>query len=429
MSRTNRRTRTRSAWSDAWLRRPPRAGRAPGPKVALALLTVGALVIFGYGAWLALGPMAAATQLTVAEGGLPLRPTLTLSFSGAVSPDSVMEALRTDPPFRWSSAWSGSDLVLQAEERLRPQTTYFLKLRRGAKDRHGRPLMGVRRWAFTMPPLDRALLTLGGYATPAPQGDARPFTGVSDLVSGAHAAWCMLRPDRPDAAYLEMAATALRDAGFSAVGFSLGAAADLQTLEVFQQRDLAATAPEPMAGPAIVDLGGFAVGFLALDTSGATPDAVRQARHLADILAVVVDSGPDPRATGAPAPAQRSLAKSLLDAGADLVVMDVAAAPMGVEVYRERAIIYGLGPLATAAPWNIAGGRYSVLALVTTGASGVEALALVPLDLAGGVPSELAGDQARVFLDSLGRQSQSWGTKSIVAGSRLQISGLRPRKP
>lgn len=73
----------------------------------------------------------------------------------------------------------------------------------------------------------------------------------------------------------------------------------------------------------------------------------------------------------------------MIDAGANLVVVETATAPLGVEVYRDRAIIYGLGPLVGGAP----AGRYAVLVEATIGPDGVKVLSLVPLTLADGLPS------------------------------------------
>lgn len=68
---------------------------------------------------------------------------------------------------------------------------------------------------------------------------------------------------------------------------------------------------------------------------------ISAARALADFVVVYPHWGLDYQSE--PSPRQRSLARTMIDAGADLVVGSHSHVTQTVEVYRDRLIVYGLG--------------------------------------------------------------------------------------
>lgn len=181
--------------------------------------------------------------------------------------------------------------------------------------------------------------------------------------------------------------------------------------------------PDWRAGP---DRSGVA---LVTDTSNRGADAL--ARH---VLArrrpgdrVVLSLHWGPNWGYAVAPWKRAFAHRLIDAGAaDLVHGHSSHHPLGIEVYRGRAILYGCGDLIN--DYEGIGGRgayrgdLSLLYLPTFASDGaLAALELVPMRLRRFQLERAPVEGARWLMRTLDRESRAFGARVEAAGDRLAV--------
>jgi poly-gamma-glutamate synthesis protein (capsule biosynthesis protein) len=225
------------------------------------------------------------------------------------------------------------------------------------------------------------LTAVGDVAFDAPPG-ANPLGGIAGILQDSTLVFGNLetvlsdREDAPPAQkhYVFKApasyAAFLADAGFDVVNLANNHILDfgpdclLDTIAALEARGIAhigagRTYEEALA-PAILERDGVRVGFLGFSSAGNAPPqprkgsvavarddprtiigSVGQLRREADILAVSLHWGIE----GArwPLPEQQTLARSVVDAGAHLVLGHGPHVVQGIESYRGGHIVYSLG--------------------------------------------------------------------------------------
>lgn len=201
--------------------------------------------------------------------------------------------------------------------------------------------------------------------------------------------------------------------------------------------------------PAILEVNGVKVGFLAFTDTFAVPprhhglwaagegkpgvalltdqdavvSAIEAAHPAADILVVSFHWGYEylPH----PAREQRALAHAAVEAGADIVVGHHPHVPQGVEVYRDRLIAYSLGNLVFH-PYDERA-RQSMVLLATVSPGRALSARLYPVWADDGRAVLQDDDRGRQFLTALAHASSSLGTRTRLRGAYLQI--LLPAEP
>ncbi len=179
--------------------------------------------------------------------------------------------------------------------------------------------------------------------------------------------------------------------------------------------------------PAILEAGGFKVGYLAAtaiypvgewvagDTRpGILPShseatvmqAVKDLKKQADFVVVSVHWGVE-REHSANSYQQR-YGRALVDAGADLVIGHHPHVLQGMEVYKDKLIAYSLGNFVfTTATRD---GQDSGILLVTLDDQGLAAARLLPVFTDSGRPELETGSDYTRILTSLNTWSKKWGT-------------------
>jgi len=110
-------------------------------------------------------------------------------------------------------------------------------------------------------------------------------------------------------------------------------------------------------GKAVVkDIRGLKVAFLGYNTIGAEVDEkvlesrIEEARSVADVVVVYFHWGVE--YTHKPTANQKELAHLAIDSGADLVVGSHPHWIQGIEIYREKPVIYSLGNFVFDQGWS-----------------------------------------------------------------------------
>jgi len=93
-----------------------------------------------------------------------------ITFDRAMDAGSVADAMRLDPPLRYSLSWDANTLVVENTDLLSPNTSYTLLLGPAATDATGTPLTREYRWTLKTTPVVKAL------ATPDKDNRERPVT-------------------------------------------------------------------------------------------------------------------------------------------------------------------------------------------------------------------------------------------------------------
>lgn len=265
------------------------------------------------------------------------------------------------------------------------------------------------------------------------QGVDYPWAGVKDILSSADAAIGNLespagvtgfpikgktftfraRPDTLQGAVnagidvLTLANNHILDYGPGALG---------ETLDNLDQYGIARTGAgrnikEAMT-PAIQECGGLKVGVLSFSRVIPYPgwvvgpnhpgvangwdaktvlQAIQQADSQVDVLVVSIHWGIE--LADYPAKDQQNLAKAMVDSGADVILGHHSHCLQGVEVYKEKPILYSMGNFIFTSSSLKA--RSGAIALVTMEKDGVKNLQMIPTRLNRGQPQVLT-DKAKV---------------------------------
>ncbi len=320
------------------------------------------------------------------------------------------------------------------------------------------------------------LLDLAVGRTLAAEGAARTFAGWLDLRDRWGPALGFANLESPVSDVGEAlsgkrytfraeppAAPALREGGFEVVSLAnnhaldFGTAALLDTLARLSAAGVTAVGAGADVGeayaPRIVRAGGADLAFLAFTDTFAVPVAHREmwgagadrpgtallterARVLeavaaargsgADIVVVSVHWGYE--YVRRPAPAERALARDIIDAGADLVVGHHPHVTQGLEIYRGRLILYSLGNLLFDSEKSP---DRAVAALVTfvrdpagTWAPGECRLRAMTMDRRSLTPCPAGDAGARALLEEVADLSRALGTRVRLEGDELVVEGL-----
>lgn len=86
------------------------------------------------------------------------RPAIQLTFNHAMDRESVLAALRVEPPVAFNAAWEENSLMLTPQQPLEPGKTYQFRLGETAVDRIGTPLQPAT-WIYRLPPLLHSTVT------------------------------------------------------------------------------------------------------------------------------------------------------------------------------------------------------------------------------------------------------------------------------
>jgi poly-gamma-glutamate capsule biosynthesis protein CapA/YwtB (metallophosphatase superfamily) len=152
--------------------------------------------------------------------------------------------------------------------------------------------------------------------------------------------------------------------------------------------------------------------------------AVESARTTSDLVVLFVHWGI--RYVQAPSAYQREFARAAIDAGVDLVVGHHAHTWQPIEVYRNRAIVYGLGNFAFGSGNRRAREALAVRAIVRgQRVTRLEIYPLFTLNRDARVsyqPKALTGSSARSLLAELARQSHSLAASVETAGAHAVLT-------
>ena len=212
------------------------------------------------------------------------------------------------------------------------------------------------------------------------------------------------------------------------------------------------------AAPAYLDLGGFRMGLVSM-ASVNSPEQARATDSRAGVNMLdpgdagdwdrnltairVADSAADAVLvyhhfqTDAEIGWQESWARAAIEAGGDLYVSHGEPTLKGVEVYRGRLILYGLGNFIFQTRTEV--GRYpldvwqSVIAEVSLGAQGVDRVIFTPVVLdigtegphfleTRGYPEVAEGELGQAILDRLSDLSSVYGTAFEFKDGRAKLS-------
>jgi poly-gamma-glutamate synthesis protein (capsule biosynthesis protein) len=164
-------------------------------------------------------------------------------------------------------------------------------------------------------------------------------------------------------------------------------------------------------------------GFARPDRSGLAPmdpfvveEDVRRVRDQVDYVAVAFHWGMSDRFEVYPE--NRDFAHAVVDAGADLVLGGHPPNPVGIEIYKGKAIIYSAGHLIFG--YNRSFWKDDHLVRITLTPEKIARLEILPIagegnDLA--QPYLLSGDPARRLLEFLQSRMASLGTRLEIDGN------------
>lgn len=145
--------------------------------------------------------------------------------------------------------------------------------------------------------------------------------------------------------------------------------------------------------------------------------AVREAKVEADIVLVSLHWGFE--GTRAPQEWQRSLARAIIDEGADGVLGHHPHLPFGVETHSGKPIIYSMGNLLFH-PYDPEA-RESFVATITAKRGGISGVTLHPIIMQDGLTALLTGEAADNVLQLITDRSAALGTRLTREGDALTI--------
>jgi poly-gamma-glutamate synthesis protein (capsule biosynthesis protein) len=170
---------------------------------------------------------------------------------------------------------------------------------------------------------------------------------------------------------------------------------------------------------------GAGPGVAVLDRAAAVAAIAAVRAAGADFVAVSLHWGEEHAAL--PRPGQRSLARALVDAGADAVIGHHPHVVQGVEFYRGAPIVYSLGNFVfdMAAPETYE----SMVAYLTLGSAAPPEVRLVPvrIDAASYAPRPAAGDDALAVGGLIAARCRRLGSLAEVGADGTVVVRARPR--
>jgi poly-gamma-glutamate synthesis protein (capsule biosynthesis protein) len=245
------------------------------------------------------------------------------------------------------------------------------------------------------------------------------------------------------------AAAAIREAGFSVLTLannhimdygSQGLSETLENLKMHKIRYAGAGRNLAEARkPALVEKNGLKIAFLAYSLTypvefyagyeqpGAAPgysrlfrEDIRKAKSGADYVVVSFHWGAEGEVL--PKPYQLTVARSAIDAGADVIIGHHPHVLQGIECYKGRLILYSLGNYAFGSMSRNAG--TSVMAKIVLD-HGVREVELFPLNVKNAEvryqPAFLRGTQGKGVISRLRDLSRQWETEIVAEGVRYFV--------
>lgn len=147
----------------------------------------------------------------------------------------------------------------------------------------------------------------------------------------------------------------------------------------------------------------------------AMADDIRKLRASVDVVAVSIHWGEDKSARVSPA--NRQLAHQLIDAGADIILGSHTPFPKGIEVYRNKTIIYSPSHVAIAHNYTDWGDNVLIrLSVARTGVRRIEVLPIAGKGTELAQPYLLQGAEARSLLEQVQTRSAALDTHLDIAG-------------
>lgn len=160
---------------------------------------------------------------------------------------------------------------------------------------------------------------------------------------------------------------------------------------------------------------GCAVGFAADKVSRTVADAKANADYVVASFHWGIELATSPGSE------QRSLARTAIDAGADVVLGHHPHVVQGFEVYKNRLIAYSLGNFVFSPPREISAKTLSVL--IALNKDGLRQAKVVPMVISSCRPVILAGQAAASWLATVQGYSKQLGTALEIRGERGFIEG------
>jgi poly-gamma-glutamate capsule biosynthesis protein CapA/YwtB (metallophosphatase superfamily) len=271
-----------------------------------------------------------------------------------------------------------------------------------------------------------------------------PFLATADLISQADVAFANLEGPITSRGYPQggislraspSAAEGLAYAGFDVVSLANNHVLDYgevglpDTMEILEKMGILYTGvardPAEAPAPAIVDVGGVRLAFLAYNHVGPPRDVsaggvsgpaflepervyadVRRAAEQADLVIVSLHWGAE--YVPLPDDFQQEVAEGLLEAGAHLILGHHPHVMGGVGFYEQGFVAYSLGNFVFDQPFSLETER-GLLLHALLDASGLKQVHLVPVQLERGQPSVLPAPEARLVLSDLWEISRGAG--------------------
>jgi poly-gamma-glutamate synthesis protein (capsule biosynthesis protein) len=127
-----------------------------------------------------------------------------------------------------------------------------------------------------------------------------------------------------------------------------------------------------------------------------------------------------------PSPRFRAFARAVIDAGADAVLGHSAHIFQGIEVYRQRPIIYDAGDFVDdyAVDPELRN-DWGLLFRLEVDEAGVRRIELIPVVIRGRQVNRATGEERTAIAERIGRLSAELGTTILDRGVRLCIE-IRP---
>jgi len=123
-------------------------------------------------------------------------------------------------------------------------------------------------------------------------------------------------------------------------------------------------------------------------------------------------------------PEARRIAHAAIDAGADVIIGHHPHVPQGIEVYKDKVILYSLGNFIFG--HNHDYWMDNILARITLSKEKIEKIEIIPISGIGRnltQPNVLTGNTANLLLSNIKKHSEALNTKLIINGDVGIISG------
>jgi poly-gamma-glutamate synthesis protein (capsule biosynthesis protein) len=141
-------------------------------------------------------------------------------------------------------------------------------------------------------------------------------------------------------------------------------------------------------------------------------ETIRQAREKVDFLIVSVHWGKE--LAQYPEQDEIKLGRMMIDSGADVIMGHHPHVLQGIELYKNKPIIYSLGNFVFSSTSQL--GRTSMIYNLEIGSEGIINTYIIPVEINHCRPTPLQGKEGKDVVTMLNAISRQWGTKILESG-------------